>query len=169
MPSTSEDPNLPPPGSGNPLGSAAASEDQVPLALNVIATEAAVSLACFSLLTWSALQLTWASGATSLEQVAPDNPAINFLVYGSAGTVFGVAVLGWILLLPIKSHFRRLGVTMVGTLSGFVLSMIATAVARWLLAAAGLLILLLLSVILGWYFFRRTRIATLALPSQQRS
>ncbi len=128
-----------------------------------------VSLACFSLLTWGTLQLTWASGVTSVDQVTPDSPATNLMAFGTVGTVLGVALLGWFLLAPVRSPFRRFGVAMVGTLAGAVLSIVATTVARWALAAAGLLLLFGIAVALSGYFLRRTRAAAAALPSAQRA
>lgn len=167
MPSTSETDTRPPVVSANPLGAAAATEDQVPLALNVIATEMMTSVALFSVVTWTTLQVSWASGTTSIEQVTPESAATNLVAFGTVGAILLVAALGWVLLAPVRSPFRRFGVAVVGTLAGTVLSVMATLAFRWALASHGLLLLLVLASAGAWYFFRRTRAVTRALPSSR--
>lgn len=121
--------------SPNPLGDAAATEDQVGLAVAAIAAGLALAVTLLSLLTWWTYRLAMASGIDRLEQLAPDAAQVNVITYGIPFTFACTGALAWWLMRPITSTYRRFGLTMVAVLGGFVAGAIVTALVRELVGA----------------------------------
>lgn len=139
-----------PPASPNPLGDAAATVDQVPLAVRAIGAEFAVAIGCLALVTWGTLQLAGPGAATTRAQVDPAAGYVNFLLYGTVLTLPLTGVVGWRLMRPIADSWRRGGLMMVGVLGGLVVGMLATFAARQALGGTGLLVLAAVAFPVAW-------------------
>lgn len=120
----------PPHSSPNPLGDAAATEDQVGLASAAILTGFAVATLLLSLVTWTTVRLALESGITSPEALSPDAAQVNVMIYGIMGTLVVTGLVAWWLMTPIRSTYRRFGLTMVSVLGGFVVGAVLTALVR---------------------------------------
>jgi hypothetical protein len=116
--------------SPNPLGDAAATEDQVGLAAAAIGAGLAASVAVLSLVTWLTFRLAMASGIDSVEALAPNAAQVNVITYGTVGTMLVTGLFAWWLMRPIESTYRRFGLSMVAVLGGFVVGAVATALVR---------------------------------------
>jgi energy-converting hydrogenase Eha subunit A len=87
---------------------------------------------------WATVRLALASGVTTREELSPDAPQVDVIVYGIVGTLVVTGVVAWGLMAPIRSSFRRFGLTMVAVLGGFVVAAGATALVRETLGIAAL-------------------------------
>lgn len=161
MPSTSDDtsagapPVEAPHASPNPLGDAAATKDQVGLAANAMAAAMATAVAVLAVVTWLTARLAASSGITSQEQLRPDLPAVNVVIYGTVTAIFVAFGAGWWLMRPIQARYRRGGLSMVGAFGGFLLGIVLTTLVRGLLGAPALLALAVAGVAVAAIFRRR--------------
>lgn len=62
--------------------------------------------------------------------INPDAAHVNLLLYGLVAGLALTGAVGWWLLAPVASLWRRGGLTMVGVLAGVSVGMLATFVAR---------------------------------------
>ncbi len=122
--------------SPNPLGDAAATEDQVGLATASIGAGLGTAVASLSLVTWGTYRMALASGIDSVAALAPDAAHVNLITYGIVVTLLCSGLVAWWLMRPIASTYRRFGLTMVAVLGGFVLGAIGTTAVRELLGVA---------------------------------
>jgi hypothetical protein len=122
--------------SPNPLGDAAATEDQVGLAAAAIGAGLALATTLLSLVTWWTFRLAMASGIDTVEALSPDAAQVNVITYGLPVVFACTGFLAWWLMRPIASTYRRFGLTMVAVLGGFVVGAIVTALVRELAGAA---------------------------------
>ncbi len=120
----------PPHSSPNPLGDAAATEDQVGLATAAIVSGFGLATALLSAVTTVTVRLALASGISTPEALSPDAAQVNTMIYGIMVTLVGTGLLAWWLMIPIRSTYRRFGLTMVSVLGGFVLGAVLTALVR---------------------------------------
>lgn len=126
----------PPRSSPNPLGDAAATEDQVGLATAAIVAGFALATALLSGVTAITVHLALASGISTPEALSPDAAQVNTMIYGIMGTLVSTGVLAWWLMTPIRSTYRRFGLTMVSVLGGLVVGAVLTALVREMLGIA---------------------------------
>jgi hypothetical protein len=138
-----------PPVSPNPLGDAAATVDQVPLAVRAIGAEVAVAICCLALVTWGTLQLAGPDVAPTRQQIDPSAAYVNLLLFGTVSTMPITALVGWRLMRSITNTWRRTGLVATGVLAGLVAGMLATIAAREIGGPAGLLVLALLALLLA--------------------
>lgn len=122
--------------SPNPLGDAAATEDQVGLATAAIGAGLATSIALLSLVTWWTFRLALASGIDSVTALSPDAAHVNMITYGIVATLVTSGGVAWWLMMPIRSTYRRFGLSMVAVLGGFVLGAVITTIVRETLGTA---------------------------------
>jgi hypothetical protein len=116
--------------SPNPLGDAAATEDQVGLAAAAIVSGFALAVALLSLVTWWTFRLAIASGIDTVEGLSPNAAQVNVITYGVPAVLAATGALAWWLMRPIASTYRRFGLSMVAVLGGFVLGMVVTTLVR---------------------------------------
>ncbi len=152
-----------PPRSPNPLGDAAATVDQVPLAVRAIGAELATAVCCLALVTWGTLQLAGGELPTSREQIDPSAAYVNLLLFGTVSTLPITGLVGWRLMRSIANSWRRTGLVATGVLAGLVAGMLATFAARELGGAAALLGLALFALMLAQWLARAARRAAAAL------
>ncbi len=151
-------PPAPPPASPNPLGDAAATEDQVPLAAAAMVAGAAAAVTWAALVIWIALlSLPPGGGPGSLAQFDPDATYANIILFGLIPTPFVAAFTCWLLMLRIEANWRRGALVMVSVMAGVVVAMITTFVARQAFGRHGLLGLALLMLALTLWSARRAR------------
>lgn len=122
-----------------PLVSDQATEDQIGLAVRAVGAAFCTAIAWLGFLTWATLQVGGPEAAVPAEQINPDAAHVNLLLYGLTACLVVTGALGWRLLRPVGSTFRRGGLTMVGVLGGVSLGMLATFLARELGGANALL------------------------------
>jgi len=146
-----------PPLSPNPLGDAAATEDQVGLAAAAIVSGFALATTLLSLLTWWTWRLAMASGIDRIEALAPDAAQVNVITYGLPAVFACTGFLAWWLMRPIASTYRRFGLTMVAVLGGFVIGAVVTALVRELAGAPALPAAAGVGAVLTLVAIRRTR------------
>lgn len=120
----------PPRTSPNPLGDAAATEDQVGLATAAIVSGFGLATGLLSAVTTVTVRLALASGISTPEALSPDAAQVNTIIYGIMGTLVVTGLLAWWLMIPIRSTYRRFGLTMVSVLGGFVIGAVLTAMVR---------------------------------------
>lgn len=143
--------------SPNPLGDAAATEDQVGLAAAAIGSGLALAVTLLSLLTWWTWRLAMASGVDTVEALSPDAAQVNVITYGLPVVFACTGFLAWWLMRPIASTYRRFGLTMVAVLGGFVVGAIVTALVRELAGAPFLPGAAVVGALLTVMAVRRTR------------
>ncbi|HEX3927177.1 MAG TPA: hypothetical protein VHW65_04210 [Gemmatimonadales bacterium] len=141
-----------PPISPNPLGDAAPTEDQVPLAVRSMLAAVAAGLTWFAALTF--LVATFAGNtAQTLADVNPNAAYVNFLVYGAVLGVVFTAFMAWHFMTAVASNYRRGGLAMVAAFAGSVISGALTVMIRQLAGSRGLAglcaVALVITVILG--------------------
>jgi hypothetical protein len=127
--------NTPP----SPLIADQATEDQIGLAVRAVGAAFCTAIGWLGFLTWGTLTLGGPGAAVAAEQIDPGAPHVNLLLYGLSACLVVTGAVGWRLLRPVGSTFRRGGLTMVGVLGGVCLGMLATFVARELGGGAALL------------------------------
>jgi len=130
-----------PPVSPNPLGDAAATVDQVPLAVRAIGAEVALAVCCLALVTWGTLQLAGPDPAATREQIDPGAAYVNLLLFGTVSTLPITGFVGWRLMRSIANTWRRTGLVVTGVLGGLVVGMLATMFTRELGGPTALLVL----------------------------
>ncbi len=145
------------PVSPNPLGDAAATEDQVGLAAAAIVSGFALAVTLLSLITWWTWRLAMASGIDRIEALAPDAAQVNVITYGLPVVLACTGFLAWWLMRPIASTYRRFGLTMVSVLGGFVIGAVVTALVRELAGASFLPGAAVVGAVLTLMAVRRTR------------
>lgn len=146
-----------PPPSPNPLGDAAATEDQVGLATAAIGAGLATALALLSLVTWGTFRLAIASGIDSVTALSPDAAQVDVISYGIMVTLLASGTMAWWLMTPVASSYRRFGLSMVAVLGGFVLSAITTTIVRETIGVAMLPGLAAVGAVLTILGIRRAR------------
>lgn len=145
--------------SPNPLGDAAAETDQVGLAMNAIAAGWALACALLGVVTMAAGWLAASSGASSLNDVKPDDPQVNMMVYGLMVSLLASGALAWTLMRPIASSYRRFGLSMVSLLGGFLIAAVATFLTRQLIGETALGGLVVAALVVMALLIRRARAA----------
>lgn len=115
-----------PPISPNPLGDAAAKEDQVGLAWRAMAAGFALATAMLSLVSYLTAWAVEASGITTKEELTPDLLQVNLAIYGGTLTVVATGFFTWYLLSPVESRFRRGGLSITTAFAGFVVAAMLT-------------------------------------------
>lgn len=148
-----------PPVSPNPLGDAAAKEDQVGLAGRAMGTGSALATALLSVVAYLTARAVEASGITTKEELTPDLLQVNLMVYGTVLTVFGVGLSTWFLLSPVESGFRRGGLSITTAFAGFVLGALLTMFVHAAFGAAALIPLGLAAAAVTLYGWKATRAA----------
>lgn len=78
------------------------------------------------LLTWLTTRLRGDAAPADVSAINPDAAHVNVLLYGLSLCLAVTGVVGWVLLSPVQSGFRRVGLTMVGVLGGVSLGMLLT-------------------------------------------
>lgn len=127
--------NLPPP----PLISDAPGTDQVGLAVRAVAAAFATAIGWLGLVTWGTLMLRGDAAPASAAAIDPGAAHVNLLLYGLTAGLAVTGLVGWVLLRPVGSGFRRGGLTMVGVLGGTSLGFLITFLASELGGAPALL------------------------------
>jgi hypothetical protein len=122
-----------------PLLSDQATEDQIGLAVRAVGAAFLTAIAWLGFLTWGTLLLGGPERAAAAEQIDPGAAHVNLLLYGLSACLVLTGAVGWRLLRPVGSTFRRGGLAMVGVLGGLSLGMLATFMARELAGPTGLL------------------------------
>jgi hypothetical protein len=122
-----------------PLVSDQATEDQIGLAVRAVGAAFATAIGWLGFVTWGTLRLGGPAGAVPAGQIDPDAAHVNLLLYGLSACLAITGLVGWLLLRPVGSTWRRGGLSMVGILGGLSLGMLATWLARELGGAPALL------------------------------
>jgi hypothetical protein len=113
-----------------PLIADQATEDQIGLAVRAVGAAFFTAIAWLGFLTWGTLLLGGPESAVSADQIDPGAAHVNLLLYGLSACLVLTGLVGWRLLRPVGSTFRRGGLAMVGVLGGLSLGMLVTFVAR---------------------------------------
>lgn len=136
-----------------PLISDQATEDQIGLAVRAVGAAFCTAISWLSFVTWGTLALAGPAGAVPAGQINPGAAHVNLLLYGFSSCLAVTGLVGWHLLRPVGSTWRRGGLAMVGVLGGISLGMFFTFLARELGGAPALLgagvVAALLAVLLG--------------------
>lgn len=152
--------------SPNPLGDAAATEDQVPMAVRAMGAGAAAAVSWVALVIWVALlTVEPGGGPRALENFNPDATYANIMLYGLLPTPFVAGFTTWLFMSRIRDTWRRGGLVMVAVLGGTVAAMITTFVARQAFGRHALLALALGSLFLAIRLGRSARAATARLAA----
>ncbi len=152
--------------SPNPLGDAAATEDQVPVAVRAMGAGAAAAVAWAALVIWIALlTLEPGGGPHALENFDPNATYANILLFGLLPTPFAAGFTTWLLMIRVRDTWRRGGLVMVAVLGGTVIAMITTFVARQAFGRHGLLALAIVASLLGIWLGRSARAASARLAA----
>lgn len=146
-----------PPASPNPLGGAAATEDQVGLAVHGLLVGFSTAVALLALVAWGTARIAATSKITSVEQLSPDAPQVNLAVYGALFAIFAAAVNAWRVMAPIRSNYRRGGLAMVAGLGGGAIGGILTFLCHALGGPVALLALVPLGLAGATYWSRRAQ------------
>lgn len=141
--------------SPNPLGDAAATEDQVPLAGWSMAAAVGTAIACLGLVTWLTQWLGRDISATSVDQIDPNALHLNVLLYGTITSLFIAGWVAWLLMSPVASRWRRGALSMVAALAGLCAGMLLTFVAREVGGALALALISLLGTFVFGFSSRR--------------
>ena len=104
-------------------------EDRIGTAFLSMSSAAAAAVAWFSVLTLIQSRLVAGSTITSVAQINPDAPDVNFMVYGTVTGLGFTGVCAWLLMAAIPSSYRRGALAMVAALGGTSLAMVATLLA----------------------------------------
>ena len=143
--------------SPNPFGDAAPDTDQVGLAVRAVAAGWMAAVALLAVVTYVAGSYASQSGALTIKDVQPDDPQVNVMVYGVMFSLTVAFLLAWVLMRPVASSFRRLGLSMVAVLGGFLIAMLSTFLVRQLAGAMSLLVLAAVAALGAWHLARRAR------------
>ncbi len=150
----------------NPLVPDAPEVDQVPLAFRTLGAQFLVAICWLGLLTWATLMVGSESTATTAAEVDPDALHVNLLLYGFSLGMVITGLVGWLLLRPVASTWRRFALTVVGVLGGFTLGMVATLMASALGGQPGLLAVAALALVGAVLLITAARRAAAGIPSQ---
>ena len=113
-----------------PFDDDAATEDQIGLAVRAVGAAFATAIAWLALIAWGTLQVGGPDAAVPAEAIAPNAAHVNLLLYGFSAGLAITGLVGWLLLKPVGSVWRRGALSMVGVLGGISLGMGATFLAR---------------------------------------
>lgn len=113
-----------------PLISDQATEDQVGLAVRALGAAFCTAIGWLGLITWTTLRVAGPEAAAPAGQIDPNAAHVNLLLYGFSACLAITGLVGWWLLRPVGSTWRRGALTMVGVLGGISLAMLATFLAR---------------------------------------
>lgn len=86
----------------------------------------ATAVGWLGFLTWLTTRLRGDAAPADVAAINPDAAHVNVLLYGLSLCLAVTGVMGWMLLSPVASGFRRVGLTMVGVLGGVSLGMLLT-------------------------------------------
>lgn len=117
----------------------------------------ATSVALLAVVVSVTVRLALASGITTPEALSPDATQVDVIVYGIVGTLALSGGVAWWLMRPIRSSYRRFGLTMVAVLGGFVVAAIVTAVVREAIGISALPALAVVSALAMLAAARRAR------------
>jgi hypothetical protein len=123
----------------SPLVPDAPETDQVGLAVRAVGAAFATAIGWLGFITWGTTRLRGDAGPTVVSAVDPNAAHVNLLLYGLTAGLALAGIVGWLLLRPVASGFRRFGLTMVGVLGGVSLAMLVTFFASELGGAPALL------------------------------
>ncbi|HET9065120.1 MAG TPA: hypothetical protein VFN22_04790 [Gemmatimonadales bacterium] len=152
--------------SPNPLGDAAATEDQVPVAVRAMGAGAAAAVCWVALVIWVALlTIEPGGGPHALENFDPDATYANIMLFGLLPTPLVAGFSAWALMSRIRDSWRRGGLAMVAVLGGTVVAMITTFVARQAFGRHALLVLAVLALFLALRLGRSALAATARLSA----
>jgi hypothetical protein len=140
-----------------PLVSDAPSTDQVGLAVRAVGAAFATAIGWLGLVTWGTAQLRGDAAPTSASAIDPGAAHVNLLLYGLTAGLAITGLVGWLLLRPVESGFRRGGLTMVGVLGGVSLGMLATFLGNQLGGPSALLGLGIAFLVLAVFLARAAR------------
>lgn len=120
-----------PPGGGQtpppaPLFGAETTEDQVPLAVRSLGAQFTTAIGWLSLLTWATRAFSSGATATTAAEIDPNAFYVNLLLYGFPLGLVLTGLVGWLLLRPVRSIWRRFALSVVGVLGGITLAMLIT-------------------------------------------
>lgn len=127
--------NTPP----SPLIADQATEDQIGLAVRAVGAAFCTAIGWLGFVTWGTLMVGGPTAPVPAGQIDPRAAHVNLLLYGFSACLAVTGAVGWRLLRPVGSTWRRGGLTMVGVLGGISLAMLATFLARELGGAGALL------------------------------
>ena len=122
-----------------PLISDQATEDQIGLAVRAVGAAFCTAISWLGFVTWGTLAVAGPDAAVPAGQIDPGSAHVNLLLYGFSSCLAVTGLVGWRLLRPVGSTWRRGGLSMVGVLGGISLGMLATFLARELGGASALL------------------------------
>ncbi|MEI2720542.1 MAG: hypothetical protein V9E87_10435 [Gemmatimonadales bacterium] len=145
-----------PPLSPNPLGPDAPTEDRVGLAVAAVGAAAAMAVAWFSVLTFLVARLRDPS-VTSAATINPNAGYVNLFLVGIPVGLLVAGLMGWVLMAPIESNFRRGGLAIVGALAGTCLAMMLTFTAHAALGSGALAALAVLALVVALRLGGRAR------------
>lgn len=145
-----------PPVSPNPFGPDAPTEDHVGLAVAAVGTAAAVAVAWFSVLTFLVARMR-DPAVTSAATINPDAAYVNLFLGGIPIGLLVAGLIGWVLMSPIASNFRRGGLAIVGALAGTCVAMMLTFTAHAALGSGALAALAVLALVVALRLGGRAR------------
>lgn len=146
----------PAPLSPNPFGADAPTEDRVGLAVSAVGASAAMAVAWFSVLTFLVARLRDPS-VTSAATINPNAGYVNLFLVGIPVGLLVAGLMGWVLMSPIESNFRRGGLAIVGALAGTCLAMMLTFTAHAALGSGALAALAVLALVVALRLGGRAR------------
>ena len=146
----------PPPASPNPFGADAPTEDRVGLAMAAVGAAAAAAVAWFAVLTFLVARMRDPT-VTSAATVNPNAGYVNLFLVGIPIGLLVAGLVGWMLMAPIHSNFRRGGLAIVGALAGTCLAMMLTFTAHAALGSGALAALAVLALVVAMRLGGRAR------------